>query len=117
MPIPSRNSAGPIDSTTPRKVENSIKHGLSPLPEGGRIDIVAREDGGFLELSVRDTGAGITAVGGSGVGLANTRSRLAALYGGAASLSVAAGAPHGVVATVRLPILTADAAPALEAAA
>ena len=43
-------------------------------------------------------------VGGSGVGLANTRSRLSGLYGQRASLQLAAGAPRGVVATLRLPL-------------
>jgi sensor histidine kinase YesM len=85
-------------------VENAIKHGLAPLPEGGRVDIQARRRGNDLEIEVRDTGAGFTASGGSGVGLANTRSRLAGLYGPRASLSLAAGAPRGVVATVLLPL-------------
>jgi sensor histidine kinase YesM len=96
----------------PTLVENAIKHGLSPLPEGGRIDIRARRTGEDLEIEVRDTGAGFTAVGGSGVGLANTRSRLAGLYGHRASLKLAAGAPRGVVATLRLPLETIAAAEA-----
>jgi sensor histidine kinase YesM len=88
----------------PTLVENAIKHGLAPLPEGGRIDIRARRTGDGMEIEVRDTGAGFTAVGGSGVGLANTRSRLAGLYGARASLQLAAGASRGVVATLRLPL-------------
>jgi signal transduction histidine kinase len=89
----------------PTLVENAIKHGLSPLPEGGRIRIRAvAEDGRRLVLQVEDNGAGFAASGGSGVGLANTRSRLAALYGTEASLSLAMAAPRGVVATVRLPL-------------
>ncbi len=88
----------------PTLVENAIKHGLAPLPEGGRIDVSVRRDGEAMRIEVRDTGAGFTASGGSGVGLANTRSRLAALYGARASLSLAAASPRGVVATVRLPL-------------
>jgi hypothetical protein len=89
----------------PTLVENAIKHGLSPLPEGGRIDIRARRDGSqSMVIEVSDNGAGFAASGGSGVGLANTRSRLSALYGSDASLSLAMGAPRGVVATVRLPL-------------
>jgi two-component sensor histidine kinase len=88
----------------PTLVENAIKHGLAPLPEGGRLDICARRRGADLELLVADTGAGIRASGGSGVGLANTRSRLAALYGGRAALSLSAAVPRGVVATLRIPI-------------
>lgn len=86
-------------------VENAVKHGLSPLPEGGRIDVRARRNGDDLIVEVRDDGAGFSAAGGSGVGLANTRSRLSALYGAGASLSLAACAPRGVVASVRLPAL------------
>jgi sensor histidine kinase YesM len=88
----------------PTLVENAIKHGLSPLPEGGRIDIRAREEAADLVLEVVDNGAGFSASGGSGVGLANTRSRLAALYGAGASLTLVMGAPRGVIATVRLPL-------------
>jgi LytS/YehU family sensor histidine kinase len=89
----------------PTLVENAIKHGLSPLPEGGRIDIRASIDGERrLVVEVADNGAGFSASGGSGVGLANTRSRLAALYGQDASLSLSMAAPRGVVATVRLPL-------------
>ena len=91
---------------------NAVKHALGPLPEGGRIDIRARRAGDDMEIEVRDTGAGFTAAKGSGVGLANTRSRLAGLYGTRASLQLAAGAPRGVVATLRLPLPTAAAAPA-----
>jgi LytS/YehU family sensor histidine kinase len=89
----------------PTLVENAIKHGLSPLPEGGRIDIRARtSDERQLVVEVADNGAGFSSSGGSGVGLANTRSRLAALYGPEASLSLSIAAPRGVVATVRLPL-------------
>ena len=88
----------------PTLVENAIKHGLSRLPEGGHIAVVARRDDDALEVLVRDTGAGFTASGGTGVGLANTRARLAALYGSRASLQLAAGSPRGVTATVRLPL-------------
>jgi len=93
----------------PTLVENAIKHGLSPLPEGGHIEIRARsEDDRQLVIDVVDNGAGFSASGGSGVGLANTRSRLAALYGAEASLSLAIAAPRGVIATVRLPLEVAS---------
>jgi LytS/YehU family sensor histidine kinase len=84
-------------------IENAIKHGLSPLPEGGAIAIRAERSGDDVRVEVRDSGRGITGDGGSGVGLANIRSRLAALYGPRAALELAANAPRGVVATVTLP--------------
>src|SRR5690606_27486519 len=88
----------------PTLVENAIKHGLSPLTEGGRIDIRVFRSGGDLHIEVADTGAGFRASSGSGVGLANIRSRLAALYGPRGALTLGAGAPRGVVAALRLPL-------------
>ncbi|MBB3291582.1 signal transduction histidine kinase [Mitsuaria sp. BK045] len=94
----------------PTLVENAIKHGLSPLPEGGRIDICARREsaGDGLLLEVRDTGQGFAASGGSGVGLANTRARLTAMFGAQAWLELEAAEPRGVIARVRVPLAGAE---------
>ncbi len=62
--------------------ENAIKHGLNPLPEGGFVRVSARVAGGQLRLQVADSGQGFTKTSGGGMGLANTRARLAAMYGG-----------------------------------
>lgn len=98
----------------PTLVENAIKHGLAALPEGGSIRIrafVAGPDHDLLRIQVFDSGIGFKATSGSGVGLANTRSRLAALYGERASLTLASNTPRGVVATVTLPLqLSAETA-------
>jgi signal transduction histidine kinase len=94
----------------PTLVENAIKHGLSPLPEGGRIDVRARAEGGTLVVEVVDTGAGFRASGGAGVGLANTRQRLATLYGDRAQLDLAANSPRGVIARLQLPLARAEEA-------
>jgi signal transduction histidine kinase len=85
-------------------VENAIKHGVGPLAEGGSIRIKAQAGGGALTLSVADNGRGLVAASGSGVGLANIRARLAALYGERAALRLEANAPRGVVAIISLPI-------------
>ena len=96
----------------PTLVENAIKHGLSPLPQGGNIDIRARRAGEDLIVEVHDNGIGFSRSAGSGVGLANTRSRLAALYGSRASLQLASASPRGVMASIRLPLeLAPEAAP------
>jgi LytS/YehU family sensor histidine kinase len=90
-------------------IENALKHGLAPLPQGGSIEIRAVQQADRLRLEVRDSGRGFTGEGGSGVGLANTRSRLMALYGDGATLALAANQPRGVVATVMLPLRRAPA--------
>ena len=97
----------------PTLVENAIKHGLEPLREGGRIDIVAKVAGGRLLVSVSDNGRGLNngndTVGG-GLGLSNIRERLAALFGGSASMILVENQPRGVVATIELPAAAATAA-------
>jgi sensor histidine kinase YesM len=106
---PALNDAQVPPMILPTLVENAIKHGLSPLPEGGRIEIAARRDGPDLLIDVRDNGAGFSSSGGSGVGLANTRSRLAALFGNRAALSLSSAAPRGVLASLRMPLTLKEA--------
>jgi signal transduction histidine kinase len=86
-------------------VENSIKHGLEPKPEGGALTISADIANGKLRVTVADTGLGfaVAAQPGSGVGLTNVRERLAALYGGAARLSIEANSPSGTIVTIEVP--------------
>ena len=86
-------------------VENAIKHGVDPCCECSTIVIRADEAEGRLRVSVADTGEGIRPTsGGGGVGLANIRERLKALYGPTARLSLEENAPHGVVASIELPL-------------
>src|SRR5665213_735570 len=84
-------------------VENAIKHGVSPLPQGGFVHVSARETAGALELRVADSGHGMTVSSGSGTGLSNIRARLVTSYGNAASLSLTTNRPSGIIATVHLP--------------
>jgi signal transduction histidine kinase len=92
----------------PTLVENSIRHGLAPLREGGTISVGAAEQDGKVVITVADDGAGFQAAGGSGVGLANTRARLLAQFGTAASLELKSNTPRGVIAEVRLPALAEE---------
>jgi len=85
-------------------VENAVKHGVGPLAEGGAIRIKAEKAADALKLTVADTGRGFTGTSGSGVGLANIRARLAALYGERAALRLEANAPRGVAAVITLPL-------------
>ena len=87
----------------PSLVENAIKYGLEPQREGGTVTISASEADGKLRMTVADAGRGFAETVGTGVGLANIRERLAALYGDAAKLTLQAQEPHGVVATIEVP--------------
>jgi len=84
-------------------IENALKHGLGPLPEGGAITVMARETDGKLVLGVADTGRGLAPGSGGGTGLANIRARLRAMYGAGARLSLRLNEPRGVVAEIELP--------------
>jgi len=96
----------------PTLVENAIKHGLEPLREGGKVTIKAlgvapsgtgSDMRGVLQISVADTGKGFAETLGAGVGLANIRERLAAIYGDKGKLRLEANQPRGVVSTIEVP--------------
>ena len=90
-------------------VENAIRHGISRRTDAGLLEITAHRDGDTLVLTVRDNGPGLRPTAPPrGVGLANTRGRLAALYGDRASLEVANAAGGGALVTIRLPYHDAE---------
>ena len=84
-------------------VENAIKHGVGPQPEGGRIDISASEESGSLAVRVADSGGGFSKTIGGGTGLANLRARLSALFGAGGRVSFRQNDPSGVIATITIP--------------
>jgi sensor histidine kinase YesM len=88
-------------------VENAVKHGINPAVEGGMIRVTAAREQATLVLRVTDSGQGLAATDGFGMGLANIRRRLTMLYGDRAVLSLARAASHGVVATVSIPLAAA----------
>jgi signal transduction histidine kinase len=79
-----------LDAEVPRLilqplVENAIKHGVSPKPGAGLVQISTRRQGQKLWIEISDNGVGLSAGARarlrSGVGLSNTRDRLEVLYG------------------------------------
>jgi hypothetical protein len=89
-------------------VENSIKHGLEPKVDGGRIEVSARRDGDLLVLGVFDSGVGLgraaTDDGATPFGLRQVRERLRTLYGNRAQLQLQDGEDGGTLACIRLPL-------------
>jgi hypothetical protein len=97
-------------------VENAIRHGVTRRPGSALVRIAARRVGPTLHLEVRDTGEGLAASGGrplrEGIGLTNSRARLTALYGDAASLHLGDAPGGGARVDVTMPFTTeADALP------
>ena len=98
-------------------VENAIEHGLDTA-NGGRLHVSAARQGEQLVLEVRDDGPGFGAttapggIAGAGVGLANTRERLALLHGAAATLECLDAAEGGGIVRIALPWRIAAEGPA-----
>jgi signal transduction histidine kinase len=91
--------------------ENAIKHGISPLPEGGHVRITAAVEGDELQVRVADSGRGFTQSSGGGTGLANIRARLSGMYGSTARLTLALNRPKGVIATIAVPFSATTSSP------
>jgi two-component system, LytTR family, sensor kinase len=91
-------------------VENAFEHGMAKLKRPGEVHIEARASDKLLVLTVRDDGPGPQAAEHSGVGLTNTRRRLAELYGSSGSLRMMAPPGGGTIVEVRLPLRAAVAA-------
>jgi hypothetical protein len=84
-------------------VENAIKHGLEPKMQGGSVNVTVRTDADLLLVEVTDDGLGFAPATLSGLGLANLRERLTALYAGRARLTIEDGVP-GTRVRVSLPL-------------
>jgi two-component system, LytTR family, sensor kinase len=85
-------------------VENAIRHGIEASTAAGEIVISADRVGATLLLAVEDDGPGFRNFRQPvGIGLANTRLRLAELYGDRASLTTANALDGGAIVAITLP--------------
>ncbi|MGB2603331.1 MAG: histidine kinase [Candidatus Sulfotelmatobacter sp.] len=96
-------------------VENSIKHGLASMVEGGSIYLRSRLSESRLVIEVEDDGVGISATqpestAGAGIGMANISERLHVLYGDTARMTIDSGEGNGTLVRIRLPLLQASGA-------
>ncbi|MBV9496767.1 MAG: histidine kinase [Acidobacteria bacterium] len=92
-------------------VENAIRHGIAPRPEGGRLEITAQREDGQLEIRLRDDGPGLRPMLAGvprreGIGVANTRARLAQLYGERYRFELANAPGGGTMVTMIVPFHT-----------
>jgi hypothetical protein len=86
-------------------VENALEHGIAERPGPGLLRVRASREQDRLRVSITDDGPGLDLehANGAGIGLANTRARLDALYGNAATLVVGAPKEGGTIVTITLP--------------
>jgi sensor histidine kinase YesM len=104
-------------------VENAIRHGIVSRIAPGRIEISAKLNGGELQLRVKDNGPGLgSAEGGraiikEGLGLGNSRARLAQMYGSAHQFDMADAPEGGLQVTLTIPFEISSAPRAKEQAA
>jgi len=86
-------------------VENAIRHGIAHCEDEGFVEASAKREGNRLRISVRDTGAGIKgrATPGSGIGLTNTRERLAYFYPDAYEMEAGPIKAGGFEVAIELP--------------
>jgi signal transduction histidine kinase len=110
-------AAGTEDALVPHfllqpLVENALEHGIGRRAGAGQVDVRSDRVGDTLVLSVSDDGAGVPpgASPPRGIGLANTRRRLAALHGDRQRLTLASRPTGGMVVRVELPFRAASGA-------
>lgn len=98
-------------------VENAVDHGVARVPGPGVITIRSRRDGDTFRIEIADSGPGFPDKGQrapetgtgrrkGGIGLDNTRARLAQLHGDKGTLQLGHGPEGGAIVTLTLPYRT-----------
>jgi len=95
-------------------VENAIRHGIAARNAGGAVSLSASRHNGRLQINVYNDGptlpAGWRIEDCDGVGLANTRARIAQLYGAAGRLEAHNCGERGVEIRLTIPFLPMEGA-------
>lgn len=90
-------------------VENAVRHGIQPRSGGGKIEISSELRDHRLRIGIQDDGRGLpNGKFREGLGLANTRDRLATLYGPDHVFEIAPRDGGGVSVTIELPFKPAE---------
>jgi hypothetical protein len=91
-------------------VENAVKYGIATREAGGEITLAAAVEKDCLHVRITNPGTIAPAGDSTGLGLANSRARLALLFGPAAALSLTQAAADLVLAEAIIPAATTAAA-------
>jgi signal transduction histidine kinase len=101
-------------------VENALRHGVEARPGPGRVRIAIARAGDTLRIRVEDSGPGFSVPAhapGFGIGLENTRARLAQLHGDRQSVVCGDLPDRGAFVEITLPYESSAPAPAIPAEA
>jgi two-component sensor histidine kinase len=99
-------------------VENAIRHGIGARASGGNIDITIKRKDALLSIEIVDDGVGVTShksrerSRGTGLGLANTATRLNHLYKDSHTFETGPGSDGGFAVRLILPLRLNRSAPA-----
>ncbi|HRH46231.1 MAG TPA: histidine kinase, partial [Pyrinomonadaceae bacterium] len=88
-------------------VENSVKHGISQMKEGGRIEIIAQKVGDKLQLQVKDNGNSNNfpqAAEKNKTGISNVKARLKHLFGEDFGFEMNSENGKGMIVTITIPL-------------
>lgn len=88
--------------------ENAIRHGIARIATAGILEIRATRRDQTLRLLLHDNGPGLSESAVEGVGLTNTRARLAQLYGEAHRFELHNDINGGLTASLTIPFRTAS---------
>jgi sensor histidine kinase YesM len=95
-------------------VENAMRHGVDSNAGTSRIEIAARLQNGQVLMEVRDDGKNFKTLdghAGTGLGIKNTRARLAEIYGEDYSFSVERDENERTIARIIIPFISAAKEP------
>jgi len=86
-------------------VENAVQHGIAPMKAGGLVETQVKRVGDRLWMQVKDNGAGLGGASskGHGIGIQNTRERLAHFYPGAHEFVATSPEGGGFEVTIQIP--------------
>jgi two-component system LytT family sensor kinase len=84
-------------------IENAVRYAVQPRADGGRVVLRAGRRNNRLFVEVEDDGPGPSSGARDGVGLGNSRSRLATLYGAAHRFELSRAHSGGSLVTIELP--------------
>ena len=86
------------------QVENAIKHGISKLPKGGSVNVMAKIRDKELFMEINNTGQINNEKSETGFGLVNSQQRLDLLYGNKANIKISNENNNEVSVKIKIPI-------------